>query len=297
MKKIIFVCLCLILVALSSFSVMAADMTITLKADEQTLKPGDKVIISIEVQTEKACTSFGMKMVYDKKIFEVVDGSCDIPGSFVSGFDTERGFVAMYLLGSKPKGEVGKVTLQVREDAPLGEATFTGKVSIKDGDTALQGTANTLTFQIATEEIQQTQPEETIPEEIQSEETEQTLPEISQPEETYQTLPEISQPEVQQTQPEVQQTQPEIQQTQPEEQTFATEQAQTTETVETQAQTQLTESTEGSTVLEGTMPTGIYTIGADTQDENDILLIAVIAVAVVAAVAVGGYLVLKKKNK
>lgn len=175
MRKIAAVCLCLILMALNAVPAFAAaDVAMTLKADEQTLKPGDKVTICLDVQAEHACNSFGVMMVYDEKIFEVVEGSCEVSGALLADFDPTRGFVAMYLVASKPQGEIGEVTLQVRPDAPVGEATFTGKPSVKEGSTSLECSINTVTFQIAGDATQQTQQQQT--EQTSSHNTEQTQP-------------------------------------------------------------------------------------------------------------------------
>ncbi len=292
MKKIILVCLCIMLLVLGAFSVMAAaDMAITLKADKQILMPGDQITIFMEVQAEKECTSFGVKMIYDENVFEVVGGSCKFSGAFVSDFNPERGFVAMYLAGGKPKGEVGKVTLQVRPDASAGEATFTGKVSIKDGDTRLQGTVNTLTFQIVGDDTKETQPQEM--QQTQPQETQQQLQETqgqqTQEEQQTQTHETQSQP----TQP----TQPQQAIEQTSDPTQATEQTQWT-TVETlyQEQNQSGETTETNIIFTETSST-VGQTAEIVEKKNDILLIAVIAVVVVAAVAVGGYFVLKKRIK
>ena len=243
MKRIIVICLCIILLACNAIPVLAAaDATMTLKTDKQTLMQGEQVTITLDIKTEKACNSFGMIMVYDAKVFEVVSGDCD-SAALVKEFNEERGFVALYLLPGKLDKEVGHVTLKVRANAPVGATTFTGKTSVKNGDDVLDCDINTLTFQI--EKAQAQTP--------------------SQPTQTP------SQPT----------------------QTTETTQATTAET---------TEQTKPDQTQEGTVPSAsepIITIGQTApvvEKKNDILLIAAIAVAVVAAMAVGGYFILKKKR-
>lgn len=245
MRKILSLCLCLMLLALSAVPVLAAaDVVMTLKTDQQTLKPGDQVTIFLDVQAERSCSSFGMMMVYDEKVFEVLEGSCKVSGALLASFDPTRGFVAAYALGGDPKGEVGKVTLRVRSDAPVGEATFTGNTSVKDGSTSLECSINTLTFQITGDTTQETQYQ-------QNQET----------------------------------------------QSHSTEQTQQTTTTQMQEQTQTMESSETNTNPTGTSQSGEQTTQSFQQKKDATLLVAVIAVAVVAAMAVGGYLVLKKKHK
>lgn len=215
----------------------AADVTMTLTSDKQTLMPGDQVTIILEIDSEKDYQSLGMIMLYDEKIFQVVEGECDPAGmQAIASFDADKGFVAMYWSAGKNPGKVGQVTLQVLENAPAGSTTFTGRTSVKNGDTSLECAINTLTFQIGKEQVQK--PEQSV----QSTE--------SEPSQTEQT----------------------------------------------------TQTTEFTQIQKETVPAAsepIITIGQTApvvEKGNDTLLIAVIAVAVVAAMAVGGYLVLKKKK-
>ena len=252
MKKIISLCLCVMLLVLGAVPALAAaDVTMTLKTDQQTLKPGDQVTVSLDIAAEKDCNAFGMIMVYDKQVFEVVSGKCSA-NAFFKNFHPERGFAVSYLGASKPNGKVGTVTLQVRSDAPAGETTFTGKTSVKTGNDSLECAINTLTFQIAGQATQTTQPQQPpkpLPNDPQKQET--------QPHNTEQTL-------------------------------------ETTEA--TQEQTQPSDLPETNTTQKETTQLGGQ-VEKPVKKENDILLIAVIAVVAVAAMAVGGYLVLKKKQK
>ena len=264
MKKIIAIYLCCMLFAACAMPVFAAaDATMTLKADKQTLKPGEQVTITVDIKTTKECGSYGMIMEYDAKVFKVVDGVCK-SGAWFKNFKADRGFAVIYLDAKKLDEKVGTVTLQVLPDAATGTATFTGRPSVKNGDTSLACTVNTLSFQIAKE---QSQPQ-------------QTQPQQTQPTQPQQTAPVGSQPTTEQATDATQTT------------TEATQGA----TVETQEQTkpgQSVDATISSTAEE------IITVGPTApivEKKNDILLIAVISVVVVAAMAVGGYFLLKKKQ-
>lgn len=236
MKKILSLCLCLILLAFGAVPVLAAsEVSMTLKADQQTLKPGDQVTISLDIQTEKACDAFGMLMVYDEKIFEVVNGKCSV-SAFFKNFHPERGFAVSYVVASVPEGSVGQVTLRVRDNASMGETTFTGKPSVKEGGNSLECSINALTFQIIGDSTQETQ-----------------------------------------------------------QQTAQTQQ--TTETTLAQEPTQSVETSETEMIQTKPSQSGEQMNQSPEQEKDPTLLVAVIAVAVVAAVAVGGYLVLKKKQK
>ena len=256
MKKIISLCLCFMLLVLGAVPALAAaDVTMTLKTDQQTLKPGDQVTVSLDIAAEKDCNAFGMIMVFDKQVFEVVSGKCSA-NAFFKNFHPERGFAVSYLGASKPNGKVGTVTLQVRADAPAGEATFTGKTSVKTGNDSLECAINTLTFQIAGQTTQATQPQQT------------QKPTPTVPKQPQETQPETTQQTAETTEATLEQT---------------------------QEQTQSSDLTQTLTTQKETTQLGDQ-VEKPVEKKNDVLLIAVIAVAAVAAMAVGGYFILKKKR-
>ncbi len=300
MKRIIAICLCFLLLILGATPVFAAaDVTMTLKADMQTLKPGDQVTVTLDIKSEKACNSWGMIMLYDSEVFQVVEGTCD-SAALVRDFDADRGFVALYLIASELNKQVGTVTLKVRADATAGATTFTGQPSVKNGGTSLVCDINTLNFQIEGEQTEATtqQTESTTPQQTEATTPQQT--ESTTPQQTEATTPqqtEVTTP--QQTQPI--ETEPTTEQTT--DATQATVDATQVTTEATQEATKTTqEQTKPSEGMDATVSSTseyIQTIGQTApivEKGNDVLLIAAIAVVAVAAIAVGGYFLLKKKK-
>ena len=304
MKRIIAIGLCFLLLALGATPVFAAaDVTMTLKADKQTLKPGDQVTITLDIKSEKACNSWGMIMRYDSKVFQVVDGACDST-ALVHDFNASRGFVALYLIAGELNKQVGTVTLKVRANAPSGVATFTGQTSVKNGSTSLDCDINTLNFQIEGNQTEPTTPQKTEP--TVPQQTEPTVPQKTEPtvpQKTEPTVPQKTEPTTpQKTEPTVpQKTEPTTEQATDATQATSDATQVTTDvtqgaTVETQEQTKPSEGEDATGSSTGDEIITIGPIEPDDQKGNNILLIAVISVVIVAGMAVGGYFLLKKKK-
>lgn len=151
MKKLLSISLCLLLVAALAMTVFAAgSVTFSYTASDANPDRGDTVTLTVNCASTAEATSYGLKMVYDSDVFEVVTGNCAAAGAMVNSFKPETGFAFMFVGGAVAyEGQVGTVTLKIKEDAPGGTHTFGGVVSVKNGSTVVDGTCTEISFTLS----------------------------------------------------------------------------------------------------------------------------------------------------
>ena len=148
MKKILTVCLCLLLVAAMATAAFAANgAAFDAKASAETLYRGDTVTLTVNVNCDEQATSYGLMLNFDESVFELVDGSCTVTGTLVSSFN--NGFAFMFQNPTAYSGAVGTVTLKVKDDAAFGAATVTGDAAVKNGTEDVVATGCTVSLTVA----------------------------------------------------------------------------------------------------------------------------------------------------
>lgn len=139
MKKLISAVLCLVLILSCSTAAFAAEkptFTITPKTVEAA--PGDIIEFSVSIETEDKCRTLGMIPQFDAAVFEVVEGQPSIKDALISTYSPGRGFVFLFAVAEKLKGEVLTIKLKVRDAAPAGTYEIDFKVSMKDKDDPIE---------------------------------------------------------------------------------------------------------------------------------------------------------------
>lgn len=152
MKKMLTVCLCLLLITALAVPVFAAnETTFTASLSATTLYRGDTVSLTVNVTSAENATSYGLELDYDAAVFELVEGSgsCAVPGALVNSFN--NGFAFMFQNPTAYSGAVGTVTLKVKDDAAFGTTAVTGAASVKNGTTDVASTGCTVSLTIACE--------------------------------------------------------------------------------------------------------------------------------------------------
>lgn len=148
MKKMMSVCLCLMLVVAMAVTVFATNgAAFSATASAETLYRGDTVTLSVKVDCSEEATSYGLMLNYDATVFELVEGKCAAEGALVNSFD--NGFAFMFQNPTVYSGSVGTVTLKVKADAAFGTATVAGEASVKNGTTAVTATGFSASFTVA----------------------------------------------------------------------------------------------------------------------------------------------------
>lgn len=134
MKKLTAILICLLLSAALTIPVLAAGTTmLTVSSDVTTAKPGDEIEFKVSMSGSEKCTSFGLLLEYDSKVFEVVEGKCTLDDVMFSTFDKDKGLACMLSEASAPSGEVATFTLRVKAGAPAGTVEVSGTSSVKNG--------------------------------------------------------------------------------------------------------------------------------------------------------------------
>ena len=135
MRKLVTLCVCLLLIAALATTAFAAT-GFAVSASGETLKRGDSVTLTFSVSSDEAATSYGLLVDYDKGVFELIDGNCNVPGALINSF--QNGFAFMFQQATAYSGTVGTMTLKVKEDAALGSYKISGVASVKNGSDAVK---------------------------------------------------------------------------------------------------------------------------------------------------------------
>lgn len=126
---------------LTASAAETADMQAQITADRTVASPGTEITFTVTMSGTQPVDIFGMKLIYNEDIFEVVDGAYLHEGAAISTFTPTRGFVSVYEEAVVMDGVVlGIFTLRVKADAPEGDYTVDGAVSGKYGTTNITGT-------------------------------------------------------------------------------------------------------------------------------------------------------------
>lgn len=131
MKRIISILVCLILLALLAVPAFAAGAQFGMSASSSNLKRGDTVTFSVRISASEAYTSAGLKLSYDTSAFELVSGSCSVPGATLNSF--KNGFAFGFSEATAYSGGVGSFTLRVKATAPIKSYTVSGTGSNAGG--------------------------------------------------------------------------------------------------------------------------------------------------------------------
>ena len=139
MKKISAIVLCLLVVLSCSAPAFAADKpTFTITPETIEAAPGETIEFAVSIETDTKCRTLGMIPQFDASVFEIVAGNPSIDDTLVSTYAPDRGFVFLFAVATKLKGEVLTFKLKVRDAAPAGTYEIGFKVSMKDKDDPIE---------------------------------------------------------------------------------------------------------------------------------------------------------------
>lgn len=133
MRKIINACLCLLLIVAMTVTVFATGSAqFSVSPTNKTAYRGDTVTFTVSLSSSTQATQYGLMLFYDPSVFELVDGTCDVPGALVTSFD--NGFAVQFQNPTAYSGSVGTVTLKVKDNAAFGSYEVSGTASVKNGN-------------------------------------------------------------------------------------------------------------------------------------------------------------------
>lgn len=149
MKKLLSVVICLLLAAALTIPAFAAEsVSFSMSASKSTAYRGDSITLNVSVASDADATSYGLKLSYDAAVFEEVpnSGACSVPGALVSSY--KNGFAFMFTNATAYSGQVGSVTLKVKDDAPVGTYTISGTASVKNGSNTVSAAGGVVTIEV-----------------------------------------------------------------------------------------------------------------------------------------------------
>lgn len=148
MKKLFYMLVCVLLVAMVAVTVFAdgsAEMTIG--ASESTVYREDTVSFTVTISSVEDCRSAGIALSYDKNVFEFVSGKCSLTGTALANFSDGTGVFA-YSSAKAVSGEIFTFQLKVKSDAALGDYSITANGSTRNSDGAIPTTVNPLSITV-----------------------------------------------------------------------------------------------------------------------------------------------------
>lgn len=156
MKKAILILVALLLVTVAAIPVLAADTEVTISAATDICYAGDQVTLTINVSGKVPYTLLKAQILFDENVFEYVSYQCsdDVPADIYRFNVDKKTFVLTFREPTAYEGEIGTVTLRVKQGASLEpsaisvNAEASDTVSDPEKDITLSITGNTLQLAI-----------------------------------------------------------------------------------------------------------------------------------------------------
>lgn len=151
MKKLVAILLCLMLVCCLAVPAFAAGASISLSASGTTLQRGDTVTITVNFSSsENIKTASLSSLNFNSSVFEAVSGTCNKSICDFGNYNKDRVGIAMvWEEEGKYSGQMGTITLKVKNDAPLGTYTISGSPVFKNGNNEVSGSCNSVTITVS----------------------------------------------------------------------------------------------------------------------------------------------------
>lgn len=148
MKKLVSVLLCLALVAAMAVTAFAdGSVDFSMNASASELERGDTLTINVSVSSSTEAISYALKLSYDTDVFEIVEGVCaPEEQTLVASFN--NGFAFMFGAATDYSGNVGTVTLKVKDTAVGGDYTIEGITSVKNGSAVVPANGDSVTVSV-----------------------------------------------------------------------------------------------------------------------------------------------------
>ena len=119
-------------VSLSFSSIAATTASLSASASETKLLKGDQVTITVSLQDCPSAKSMALQFGFDESVFSIASAEWTLSGSVFDDFDSTNNAAAIvYAKETNMNGDVFTIVLEVKEDAPLGDTSFTVTPTIK----------------------------------------------------------------------------------------------------------------------------------------------------------------------
>lgn len=132
MKKITYVLLCILLVAVMSIHVWAAGtVTMSLTPEKTSIGRGDSIVVTVAVSEMESCKSGSLRISYDTSVFERSDNTWLLTGTTLAVADGDAVFT--FSSAQKISGNIYQFTLTAKSDAAFESSDVSVALTLKDG--------------------------------------------------------------------------------------------------------------------------------------------------------------------
>ena len=148
MKRISAILVCVLLVAAIAVTAFAAAPEMTITAAKTSVSRGETVDFTITLSEVANLRSAMIDLVYDKNVFEFVEGTCTVPGAALPDFFNGNG---VFMLNSATtfSGQIFTFKMKVKDNAAFGTTTITGTPTVRDNNGPVAGaTATTVNMTV-----------------------------------------------------------------------------------------------------------------------------------------------------
>jgi len=141
------------------------DALMTITADKTTLYRGDEVTFTISVSEVESARGAGFSLtdvggdLYDPNVLEFIDGTCPVPGTFMSNVGVTAGKPSGSLAfgsGTKLSGVIFTFRMKVRDDAPFSQTALSVVPSVSSPEGKLLTVVNTVRLDVVCDHAKST---------------------------------------------------------------------------------------------------------------------------------------------
>ncbi|MBR5540243.1 MAG: hypothetical protein IKU56_02565 [Clostridia bacterium] len=136
MKKFFALLLSVMLVLTISIPAFAAGTATVACTSANEVKQGETLTVMVTVSDCDPFKSMAVTPSYDKKVFELVSGEWVLTEAMLTNFNGTNGAIA-YSSAVTKNGNIFKLVLKVKADAPVGKTSVKADAVIKNGDTTI----------------------------------------------------------------------------------------------------------------------------------------------------------------
>lgn len=153
MRKITIFLLSMIFIAMLMIPGVAAGETqITITPDKTTAYRGDTIKFTVSISGDNTCTSVGLALNFDTKVFELVEGKANASNAAVNSFNlSQKLFAVRYNEATKPSGQIGYFVLKVKSDAAFAATSISGTAAVNNVSTNVASSVKAAKVTVACE--------------------------------------------------------------------------------------------------------------------------------------------------
>lgn len=155
MRKIIVLLICVLLTSVMVMSASAAEtVTVTIIPSKNAVSVGETVTFTVSISHVDTCSSFGIFLSFDEKVFELQDSKndweCLASTMIMASYEPQEKF--LFFANDKNsaiEGDILRFTLTVKESANLGSTQISGTPTVRQSNTVIPSTITATKVTIA----------------------------------------------------------------------------------------------------------------------------------------------------